>query len=90
MKSLIDTDKLHISLLNRQFKYAEMLDIDKLRSEQTPIHQIMTKEYGKGKKWQLLSSGGEELVYPTAEDAKADVAKLNKWKKGNSLLSKEG
>ncbi|HGS4460689.1 TPA: hypothetical protein ACMDOB_000530 [Vibrio metschnikovii] len=86
MQSQIDTNSLNSSMVNRQFRYAEMSDINKPLSEQTPTHQIMSKETGRGKKWQLLSKNGKPLVYPTAQAAKADVAKLNKWKKSQKAV----
>lgn len=80
MTSLIDTNTLHPSMAERKFKYAEMVDVDSPDGELKPTHQILSKLEAKGSKWQILGNENGALVYPTKEDAVADVKKLNDWK----------
>lgn len=81
MASFINDQDLHPSCVDRIYKYAEMVDIkDVLAGKETVVkHQILAKLKGKGQKWMLVGNRNGPYEYPTEKDARADIAKINRW-----------
>ncbi|EKF9983226.1 hypothetical protein O1D80_000626 [Vibrio cholerae] len=83
MVSFIDTSKLHPGCADRIYKYAQMFNInDVMTGKSTRIkHQILCKLRGPEHKWQLVGGSKGPYEYPTEQDARNDVRKVNLWAK---------
>ncbi|WP_210498768.1 hypothetical protein [Vibrio crassostreae] len=78
--SYIDTQTLCPEAAELIYQYAGMSNINEPDSG-VQTHCVMCKEKGNGKKWRLLGDNEAPYEYPTEKAARAEVTKLNKWKK---------
>ncbi|EKO3963138.1 hypothetical protein EI372_00290 [Vibrio fluvialis] len=81
MVSFINEQDLHPSCAERIYKYALMVDINDVFAGKETVgkHQLLTKLKGKGQKWMLVGNNKGPYEYPTEQDARADLTKINRW-----------